>query len=73
MNDNNPFDFCCNNRVRPPVTESEISVIRLAQMLGGVPTPIYEFSDQMVQEDGSEYRDTVLTNSDLLRPRRKHG
>ena len=66
VNDNNPFDFCCNNRVRPPVTESEISVIRLAQMLGGVPTPIYEFSDQMVQEDGSEYRDTVLTNADQL-------
>ena len=33
----NPFDFLCNSAPEPPVHESHIPLIRLAQMLGGVP------------------------------------
>ena len=62
----NPFDFCCNRRQDGyEVEESAVPLIRLAQMLGGVPEPVYEFADDLVQqpETGRWMRDTVLKNS----------
>lgn len=70
----NPFDFCCNGRQDGyEVEESNIPLIRLAQMLGGVPEPIYEFADDLVQqpETGRWMRDTVLkTTRESIRQQR---
>lgn len=35
--EDNPFDFLCNSDPEPPVHESQIPLIRLSQMLGGIP------------------------------------
>lgn len=46
----NPFDFLCNSEPEPPVKESEVPLIRLTQMLGGVPLVNHHYEYQMVEE-----------------------
>lgn len=50
----NPFDFFCNAVAEPPVHESKIPLIRLAQMLGGVPLVNRHYENRMVEETDSE-------------------
>lgn len=82
----NPYDFLCNRqRNSHRVEESAVPLIRLAQMLGGVPKPVYDFEDCMapVEPENGEQphgtaekprysRQTVLHTSpeDLERDRR---
>ena len=58
----NPFDFLCNAApdAGQQVEESPVPLIRLAQMLGGVPEPVYDYADVIVKGGEGEYRDTVL-------------
>lgn len=71
---NNPYDFICNQqRDGHCVEESSVPLIRLAQMLGGVPKPVYDFEDcmapvdvqntNMVPEKQRYSRQTVLNTS----------
>ena len=46
-NPDNPFDYICNYSNCPGVVESTIPLIRLAQMLGGVPGPGRHFRNSM--------------------------
>ena len=46
----NPFDYLCNSSMNPEVVESDIPVIRLAQMLGGVPRPARHFINEWVSD-----------------------
>lgn len=43
----NPFDYYCNSQKEPVVQESEVPLIRLAQMLGGVPLVNKHYSNTM--------------------------
>lgn len=75
----NPYDFVCNaSRDSQRVEESGVPLIRLAQMLGGVPKPVYDFEDCMApvdteQANGKRFcRQTVLNTrqEDLEQDRR---
>ena len=77
----NPFDFLCNAGpdAGREIQESPVPLIRLAQMLGGVPEPVYRYSDEMVpappregEKRPREYRDVVLRTDpeELQRQRR---
>lgn len=59
----NPFDFLSNAdpQAGRAVCESDVPLIRLAQMLGGVPEPVYDYTDSIVEGEQGEYRDTILT------------
>ncbi len=48
----NPFDYLCNSQKEPSVHESGIPLIRLAQMLGGIPLV------------NKHYDNTFITNED---------
>lgn len=56
---NNPFDFLCNSEAEPPVCESAVPLIRLAQMLGGIPL-VNQHYVNTVTDDGDEIRMRVL-------------
>lgn len=70
----NPFDFLCNADpdAGQTVQESEVPLIRLAQMLGGVPEPVLNYTDRMVlaekenapPEKKREVRATILDTTD---------
>ena len=47
----NPFDFLCNSEEEPPVTESHIPLIRLTQMLGGVPLVNVHYVSRIVDTE----------------------
>lgn len=50
---NNPFDFSgCFDGDQEPYGESNVPLIRLAQMLGGVPHPEVRFDKKLVKEPG---------------------
>ena len=51
----NPFDYLCNSAEEPPVQESEVPLIRLAQMLGGVPLVNRHF-DSVMERDAGLFR-----------------
>lgn len=54
---NNPFDFVENRDQSPyEVSESQIPLIRLTQLLGGVPEPELAFEPVMLEEDGKATR-----------------
>lgn len=54
---NNPFDFLENRHQSPyEVSESPIPLIRLTQLLGGVPEPELAFEPVMLEEDGKATR-----------------
>lgn len=61
----NPFDFLCNASpdAGKEVEESPVPMIRLAQMLGGVPEPIFDYNDEIVETPRGEVRSTVLSLS----------
>ena len=46
----NPFDFLENREMNPPVEESRIPLIRIAQMLGGVPPVLHHFEERIAKE-----------------------
>ena len=51
--ESNPFDYLENSDKNVySVWESQIPLIRLAQLLGGVPEPILEFEEKREEEDG---------------------
>lgn len=50
----NPFDYICNAEAEPPVHESKIPLIRLAQMLGGVPLVNRHYENRMMEETDFE-------------------
>ena len=47
----NPFDYLINNDPEPEVSESPIPLIRLAQMLGGVPLPNRHYETRLVKDE----------------------
>lgn len=47
----NPYDFLCNQEKEPEIKESQVPLIRLAQMLGGVPEPVRSYSFQFVKDE----------------------
>lgn len=54
---NNPFDFLENRDQSPyEVSESSVPLIRLTQLLGGVPEPELAFEPVMLEEDGKATR-----------------
>lgn len=54
---NNPFDFAANKGRSPyEVSESDIPLIRLTQLLGGVPEPELAFDPVPLEEDGKATR-----------------
>lgn len=54
---NNPFDFLENRHQSPyEVSESAVPLIRLTQLLGGVPEPELAFEPVMLEEDGKATR-----------------
>lgn len=54
---NNPFDFAANRDRNPyEVSESDIPLIRLTQLLGGVPEPELAFEPVTLEEDGKATR-----------------
>ena len=55
----NPFDFVCNANPEPAVEESPIPLIRVAQMLGGVPLVNRHYINQMDEADSLSARMTV--------------
>lgn len=58
--DENPFDYLCNGGKDPQVKESDIPLIRLAQMLGGVPLVNHNY---VIDETG---KPVIAENRDLL-------
>lgn len=52
----NPFDFKINDSEDAPVAESPVPVIRLTQMIGGVPAPTVKFVSEQVSEEGRALR-----------------
>ena len=61
----NPFDFLENDSESPKVEESRIPLIRLAQMLGGIPLVRRTFeTKEVVQEDGSILYEPVACESE---------
>lgn len=58
--DENPFDYLCNSGKDPQVKESDIPLVRLAQMLGGVPLVNHHY---VIDETG---KPVIAENRDLL-------
>ena len=54
----NPFDYLCNSQREPVVQESEIPLIRLAQMLGGIP-PVNKHYENQSADNHSNSRMVV--------------
>lgn len=52
----NPYDFLENSDPEPTTKESRIPLIRLTQMLGGVPSPAICFEPQIVREKNKAER-----------------
>ena len=52
----NPYDFLENASADIRTKESPVPLIRLAQMLGGVPAPAMHFEPQLVQQKNKESR-----------------
>lgn len=60
----NPYDFLENAEENPPVEESRIPLIRLAQMLGGIPLVNRTYiTKEVKKEDGSIVYEPVLRES----------
>ena len=58
--DQNPFDYLINSKAST-CHESPVPLIRLTQMLGGVPSPTVHFESELIEEDGKMPR--VVYNS----------
>lgn len=52
----NPYDFIENSALESAAGESRIPLIRLAQMLGGVPAPAMHFESRIIKEKDKEER-----------------
>lgn len=52
----NPYDFLENSSSELVTKESRIPLVRLTQMLGGVPSPAMHFTPQIVKEKDKEER-----------------
>ena len=52
----NPFDFNVNKVMDDNVGESDIPLIRLTHMLGGIPAPDTKFECEIIREEGKEPR-----------------
>lgn len=48
---NNPYDFIANASSEVATRESEIPLVRLAQMLGGIPAPQMHFETEVIYEE----------------------
>ena len=60
----NPYDFLENASEKITTKESKIPLIRLTQMLGGVPAPMMRFQPQIVREKEKEDRVIYLPQVD---------
>ena len=49
--EDNPFDYLCNSDPEPVVKESDVPLIRMAQMLGGVPLVSHGIRTDMQSAD----------------------
>jgi len=49
-NQKNPFDFLVNEKETGYLKETQVPLVRLTQILGGVPTPIKRFNEQILEE-----------------------
>lgn len=58
----NPYDFIENSSPEPVTKESRIPLVRLTQMLGGVPAPAMHFLPQLVQEKDKQSRMIYMPN-----------
>jgi len=47
----NPFDFLVNAGGEDKVEESPVPLVRLAQMLGGVPAPVTRFREKIIRDE----------------------
>ena len=64
--EDNPFDFLCNCDPEPMIKESEVPLIRLSQMLGGVPLINRHFStDENGNTQVVESRETLEEYQDV--------
>lgn len=52
----NPYDFLENAAGEPRIRESPVPLIRLTQMLGGVPAPAVSFVCEQIREEGKAPR-----------------
>lgn len=52
----NPYDFLVNAQEKEELLESEVPLIRLAHMLGGVPAPDMKYVCEIVEEEGKAPR-----------------
>lgn len=68
VRDNNPFDFLCNSEEEPVVEESSIPLIRLAQMLGGVPPVNHHYESEMLQ---NKYHLKQIESDEYLNEQKK--
>lgn len=68
VKDNNPFDFLCNSEEEPVVEESSIPLIRLAQMLGGVPPVNHHYESEMLQ---NKYHLKQIESDEYLNEQKK--
>ena len=58
--DDNPFDYLCNSNPEPLFKESDVPLIRLAQMLGGVPLVSHHFQTADLSVIGTEESEETL-------------
>lgn len=58
-NPNNPFDYLENAEMDDTIKESSIPLIRLTQILGGIPAPTVKFDTVKVQSDKGNAEKTV--------------
>ena len=68
--DNNPYDFEVN-RDLPGFEENEVPLVRLTQMLGGVPPVEVSFEAEVIQEEHMQPRTVYhpVKNAELIRQR----
>lgn len=62
----NPFDYLCNSDPEPPVKESDIPLIRLAQMLGGVPLANHYHEQQEIWDELNDKYSTTVERPSYL-------
>ena len=60
----NPYDFLINAQPADGVQESPVPLVRLTQMLGGVPAPQVRFERQLVEQTGKPKQVVYLPSVD---------
>ncbi len=74
---NNPYDFLINctqqkKNERIGVFESSIPLVRISQMLGGVPSPELWFEEKWIEEEGKVARRTYISHIDKEDEKKYH-